>query len=29
MRTALTLDNDLAVMLKQEADASGRPLLMH
>lgn len=25
MRTTLTLDDDLAVMLKQEAEASGRP----
>ena len=25
MRTTLTLDDDLAMMLKQEADASGRP----
>jgi len=25
MRTTLTLDDDLAVMLKQEADATGRP----
>lgn len=25
MRTTLTLDDDLAMMLKQEAEASGRP----
>ena len=25
MRTTLTLDDDLAVMLRQEAEASGRP----
>ena len=25
MRTTLTLDDDLAMMLRQEADASGRP----
>ena len=26
MRTTLTLDDDLAMILKQEAEASGRPL---